>query len=165
MCNSFNVPIVFLTDVPGFMVGPASEREGTLRRGLRVAFALAHTRVPTVSVVIRKAYGMGAVAMNGPGGGQTTTLVWPSAEFGALPVEGGVGAGYKRSIEADPEAREKLEERFRAFGSPFEAAKVFNFDELIDPRETRPRIVRALRRARERRTQTTGPWQYHGIVP
>jgi acetyl-CoA carboxylase carboxyltransferase component len=165
VCNAFNVPVVFLTDVPGFMVGPASEREGTLRRGLRVAFALAHTRVPTVSVVIRKAYGMGAVAMNGPGGGQTTTLVWPSAEFGALPVEGGVDAGYRRSIEADADAREKLEERFRAFGSPFEAAKVFNFDELIDPRDTRPRIVRALRRARARRAQSTGPWTYHGIVP
>jgi methylmalonyl-CoA decarboxylase subunit alpha len=165
VCNAFNVPVVFLTDVPGFMVGPASEREGTLRRGLRVAFVLAHTRVPTVSVVIRKAYGMGAVAMNGPGGGQTTTLVWPSAEFGALPVEGGVDAGYRRSIEADADAREKLEERFRAFGSPFEAAKVFNFDELIDPRDTRPRIVRALRRARARRAQSTGPWTYHGIVP
>jgi acetyl-CoA carboxylase carboxyltransferase component len=68
-------------------------------------------------------------------------------------------------FEADADAREKLEERFRAFGSPFEAAKVFNFDELIDPRDTRPRIVRALRRARARRAQATGPWTYHGIVP
>ncbi len=168
VCNSFNIPMVFLTDVPGFMVGPATERDAILRRGLRVAWAMAYNRVPTVSVICRKAYGMGAVAMNGPEGGQTATLCWPSAEFGALPVEGGVSAAYKRSIDSaeDPDATlNQTQDTYRAMGGPLSSAKVFNFDELIDPRETRPRIVRALRRARARQAQQVGPWQHCGIFP
>ena len=168
VCNSYNIPIVFLTDVPGFMVGPASEKDALLRRGLRVAWVMAHNRVPTVSVIIRKAYGMGAVAMNGPGGGQTATLCWPSAEFGALPVEGGVTAAFKRSIESSDDPDTALAEthaEYRSMGGPTQAARVFNFDELIDPRSTRPRIVRALRRARARQRQATGPWQHFGIFP
>jgi acetyl-CoA carboxylase carboxyltransferase component len=168
VCNAYNIPIIFLTDVPGFMVGPNTEREGILRRGLRVAWVMAHNRVPTVSVICRKSYGMGAVAMNGPDGGQTATLCWPSAEFGALPLEGGVAAAYKRSIEEadDPEAlRAEIQGDHKALSGPAKAAKVFNFDELIDPRETRPRIVRALRRARVRQEQNVGPWQHFGIFP
>jgi acetyl-CoA carboxylase carboxyltransferase component len=168
LCNSYNIPMIFLTDVPGFMVGPDTERDAILKRGLRVAWAMAHGRVPTVSVILRKAYGMGAAAMNGPGGGQSVTLCWPSAEFGALPVEGGVAAAFKRDLEesADPEAlRAAKQQRLRDEGGPFEAARIYNFDELIDPRETRPRIVRALRRARARQEQETGPWMHHGIFP
>ena len=168
VCNSFNIPLVFLTDVPGFMVGPEAEQQAILRRGLRIAWAVAHGRVPNITVLIRKAYGMGAAAMNGPGGGQSATLCWPSAEFGALPVEGGVAATFKRSIDEseDPEKALAAEhERQRAQGGPFAAAKVFNFDELIDPRETRPRIVRALRRARARQSQSTGPWMHYGVFP
>jgi acetyl-CoA carboxylase carboxyltransferase component len=168
LCNAYNIPIVYLTDVPGFMVGPATEREALLRRGLRVAWVLAHNRVPSVSVVIRKSYGMGAVAMNGPDGGQVATLCWPSAEFGALPVEGGVSAAFKRQIEESENPEETLaaaHDEYRSMNSPARAARVFNFDELIDPRETRPRIVRALRRARLRQGQTTGPWSHFGIFP
>lgn len=168
VCDAFNIPVIFLSDVPGFMVGPKSERSATLRRGLRVAYVMAHMRVPTVSVVVRKAYGMGAVAMNGPGAGQSVTLCWPSAEFGALPVEGGLNAAFHNAIEAsdDPDAyRKELEERYRNFGSPFEAAKVFNFDDLIDPRDTRPRIAQALRRSRRRREIEAGPSTRHGIMP
>lgn len=168
VCNAYNIPIIFLTDVPGFMVGPNTEREAILRRGLRVAWVMAHNRVPTVSVICRKSYGMGAVAMNGPDGGQTATLCWPSAEFGALPLEGGVNAAYKRSLEEseDPDAlRAETEGAYKAMSGPVGAAKVFNFDELIDPRETRPRIVRALRRARIRQAQNVGPWQHFGIFP
>jgi acetyl-CoA carboxylase carboxyltransferase component len=168
VCNSYNIPMTFLTDVPGFMVGPAAEREAILRRGLRVAWVLAHNRVPIVSVVIRKAYGMGAVAMAGPESGQTATLVWPSAEFGALPLEGGVNAAYKSSIDGavDPEAERALHQgdHLESAG-PLTDARVFNFDELIDPRETRPRIVRALRRTRARTAQAVGPWTHTGIFP
>lgn len=168
VCDAFNIPVVYLSDVPGFMVGPQSERNATLRRGLRVAYVMAHMRVPTVSVIVRKAYGMGAVAMNGPGAGQSVTLCWPSAEFGALPVEGGLNAAFHNSIAAaeDPEEyRRELEERYRNFGNPFEAAKVFNFDDLIDPRDTRLRIAQALRRSRRRRELEAGPSTRHGIMP
>jgi len=168
VCNSYNIPMVFLTDVPGFMVGPAAEREAILRRGMRVAWVMAHNRVPIVSVVIRKAYGMGAVAMAGPDSGQVATMVWPSAEFGALPLEGGVSAAYKNSIDGaeDPEAeRARVRGEHLDASGPLPDARVFNFDELIDPRETRPRIVRALRRSRARTAQQVGPWTHSGIFP
>jgi acetyl-CoA carboxylase carboxyltransferase component len=168
VCNSYNIPMVFLVDVPGFMVGPETEKAAILRRGLRVAWVTAHARVPNVTVLVRKAYGMGAAAMNGPGGGQSATLCWPSAEFGALPLEGGVAATFQRSIESadDPQAARQAEyDRIRAQGGPLPAARVFNFDELIDPRETRPRLVRAFRRARARQAQRAGPWEHYGIFP
>jgi acetyl-CoA carboxylase carboxyltransferase component len=168
VCNSFNIPLIFLVDVPGFMVGPKTEREGVLRRGLRVAWVTAYGRVPNVTVLIRKAYGMGAAAMNGPGGGQSATLCWPTAEFGGLPLEGGVAAAYKTEIAAAENQEDVLRKRYeevRATAGPFAAARVFNFDELIDPRETRTRIVKAFRRARPRQEESTGPWKLYGVFP
>ena len=150
------------------MTGKVSEREGTLRRGLRIAYALAFATVPKVSVVLRKAYGMGAVAMCGHQSGQVLTLVWPSGEFGALPVGGGVSAGHKSAIETadDPESkRAALEGYYNQFGGSFSTAETFNFDDLIDPRETRPLIIRALRSARAGETAPPGPKMRHGIMP
>lgn len=103
LCDAFHIPLIFLSDVPGFMTGKASERAGTLRRGLRIAYASAFVTVPTISVVLRKAYGMGAVAMCGHKGGQVLTLVWLSGEFGALPVGGGVSAGHRSAFETAPD--------------------------------------------------------------
>jgi acetyl-CoA carboxylase carboxyltransferase component len=167
VCNAFNVPMVFLTDVPGFMVGPKAEQEATLRRGLRLAWAMSYMRVPTVSVIMRKAYGMGSVAMLSAGAGQSLTLAWPSAEFGALPLDGGVKAAFRRSLDEDAAAEtvDEARERMRAFGNPIDAARAFNFDDLIDPRDTRARIVRAFRRARPAQAQQLGPWQHQGVFP
>lgn len=168
LCDAFHIPLIFLTDVPGFMTGKASERDATLRRGLRIAYAMAFVTVPKVSVVLRKAYGMGAVAMCGHQSGQVLTLVWPSGEFGALPVEGGVSAGHKSALETaeDPEStRATLEQYYQQFGSPFSTAEAFNFDDIIDPRETRPLIIRALRAARAGNTVPRGPKTRHGIMP
>jgi len=152
LCDAFHIPLIFLFDVPGFMTCSVSEREATLRRGLRIAYAMAYITVPTISVVLRKAYGMGAVAMCGHQSGQILTLVWPSGEFGALPVEGGVDAGHKRALAETEEGgrtREELEAYYTQFGSPLSTAETFNFDDIIDPRETRPRIIRALGAALE----------------
>jgi acetyl-CoA carboxylase carboxyltransferase component len=167
LCNSYNIPMIFLSDVPGFMVGPKSEEEATLRRGLRLAWTMSYMRVPTISVLLRKAYGMGSVAMHSANAGQVATLAWPSAEFGALPLDGGVKAAYKRTLDEEQTAEEieAVKERFAAFGNPLDAAKAFNFDDLIDPRDTRKRIVRALRRARAAQAQQLGPWRHHGIFP
>ncbi|WP_134322043.1 acyl-CoA carboxylase subunit beta [Cumulibacter soli] len=168
LCNSFNIPMVFLVDVPGLMVGPETERQAILKRGLRVAWVTAHARVPNVTVLIRKAYGMGAAAMNGPGGGQSATLCWPSAEFGSLPVAGGVDAAFKSQIAGGKDAsavRAEFESSISSDAGPFPAAGVFNFDELIDPRETRARVVRAFRRARRSQERNTGPWQHYGLFP
>lgn len=168
LCDAFHIPLIFLSDIPGFMTGSVSEREATLRRGLRIAYAMAFVTVPKVSVVLRKAYGMGAVAMCGHLSGQVLTLVWPSGEFGALPVEGGVSAGHKSALETagdQTRTRAELESYYNQFGSPFSTAETFNFDDLIDPRETRPLIIRALRAARAGNTAPLGPKTRHGIMP
>lgn len=168
LCDAFHIPLIFLADIPGFMTGKVSERDATLRRGLRIAYAMAFVTVPKVSVVLRKAYGMGAVAMCGHQSGQVLTLVWPSGEFGALPVEGGVSAGHRSTLEsAEDEARKRaeLENYYQQFGSPFSTAETFNFDDLIDPRDTRPLIIRALRAARAGNKAPLGPKTRHGIMP
>ncbi len=168
LCDAFHIPLIFLSDVPGFMTGSASERDATLRRGLRIAYAMAFITVPKVSVVLRKAYGMGAVAMCGHQGGQVLTLVWPSGEFGALPVEGGVSAGHKSALETASDqtrTRAELESYYNQFGSPFSTAETFNFDDLVDPRDTRPLIIRALRAARAGNTAPLGPKTRHGVMP
>ena len=100
--------------------------------------------------------------------GQVLTLVWPSGEFGALPVEGGVSAGHKTELgSADDQGtkRQALEDYYKQFGSPFSTAETFNFDDLIDPRDTRPLIIRALRAARTGHTAPLGPKTRHGIMP
>ena len=167
LCDAFHIPLIFLSDVPGFMTGSASEREATLRRGLRIAYAMSYITVPKISVVLRKAYGMGAVAMCGHNSGQILTLVWPSGEFGALPVEGGVDAGHKRDLAAGEKGRtrEELEAYYTQFGSPMSTAERFNFDDIVDPRETRPRIIRALHAARSHHAVPLGPKTRHGIMP
>jgi acetyl-CoA carboxylase carboxyltransferase component len=166
VCNSFNIPLLFLTDIPGMMVGRDAEVSGVLQAGVRAAFVMARMRVPTISILIRKAYGMGSVAMLGPGNGQLGTFAWPSAEFGGLPLEGGVNAAYRSRIEQSEDQEGSRADLRREFAARtigvIQAAKRFDFDDLLDPRETRERIVRLLQRAPE---VEPGPWMRSGITP
>jgi acetyl-CoA carboxylase carboxyltransferase component len=141
-CDTFHLPIVSLVDEPGFMIGSASERAGTMRFGVEAIASVVTSRVPWCSVMVRKAYGVAAAAHFGP---QGLVLAWPSAESGALPIEGGVAVAFRREIEAadDPDAkRSELEEAFAARRSPFPRAESFSVHDLIDPRETRERLCR-----------------------
>ena len=143
-CDTFHLPIVSLVDEPGFMIGSASERAGTIRYGVEAISAVVTSRVPWCTVMVRKAYGVAAAAHFGP---QGHVLAWPSAESGALPIEGGVAVAFRREIEAadDPDARRsELEEAFAARRSPFPRAESFSVHDLIDPRETRSRLCRWL---------------------
>ena len=143
-CGTFHLPIVSLVDEPGFMIGSASERSGTIRFGVEAIASVVTSPVPWCSVMVRKAYGVAAAAHFGP---QGTVLAWPSAESGALPIEGGVAVAFRREIEAadDPDAkRAELEEAFAAKRSPFPRAESFSVHDLIDPRETRSRLCRWL---------------------
>ena len=143
-CDTFHLPIVSLVDEPGFMIGSASERSGTMRFGVEAIASVVTSRVPWCSVMVRKAYGVAAAAHFGPRG---LVLAWPSAESGALPIEGGVAVAFRREIEAaaDPDAkRTELEEAFAARRSPFPRAESFSVHDLIDPRETRGRLCRWL---------------------
>ncbi len=139
-CDAFGVPIVSLVDEPGFMIGPEAERGATIRYGMETLFAVLQTQMPWIAVVVRKCFGVAAGIHLGP---RATVLAWPSAESGALPVEGGVALAYKREIaEAPhPEARRReLEEELAAAQSIFPRAGDFGVHDLIDPRATRPSL-------------------------
>jgi acetyl-CoA carboxylase carboxyltransferase component len=140
LCDTFHLPIASFVDEPGFMIGPDAERAATIRHGMAAICAVVQSSVPWISVVVRKLYGVAGAAHFGPG---ALRLAWPSAESGALPIEGGVAVAYRREIAAapDPEAfRRELEERIASQRSPFSGAEAFSSHDLIDPRKTRPRL-------------------------
>jgi len=142
ICETFHLPIVSFVDEPGFMIGSESERAGTIRYGTAAVLAVADCSVPWASVVVRKSFGVAQAAHYGP---DAYVLAWPSAEMGALPVEGGVAVAYGREIAAapDPEARrQELEEMLARKQSPAARAESFSMHDLIDPRETRPMLCR-----------------------
>ena len=168
MCNAYHVTLVFLQDVPGLMPGPQSEREGALRAGLALTYSLAWAEVPRVTVVIRKAFGYGACAMAGAGAGQSVVLAWPGADFGSLPPTSAILSAHARELDAaeDREALMKeLLERYQKCSGAFQAAQVFNIDDVIDPRETRMRINRALEMSRLRRSVPARPPMRAGVMP
>lgn len=140
LCDTFHLPVVTLVDEPGFMIGPASERSGTIRFGVEVISRVVTARIPWCTVLVRKAYGVAAAAHMGP---KATVYSWPSAESGALPIEGGVAVAFRRQIaEAeDPEAkRAELEAALSKGRSAFPRAEAVGVHDLIDPRETRSRL-------------------------
>ncbi len=140
MCQTFHLPVISFVDEPGFMIGSESERLATIRYGTATVLTVADCQVPWASVVVRKSFGVAQGAHYGP---NAYVLAWPSAEMGALPVEGGVAVAFGREIAAaeDPEARRKeLEEMMAARTRPTARAESFSMHELIDPRETRPRL-------------------------
>lgn len=144
LCETFHLPVVSLVDEPGFLIGSRSEREGTIRYGMEAISAVVRSSVPWISVIVRRAYGVAAAAHFGP---QARTLAWPSADTGALPVEGGVAVAFRREIAAapDPSARRaELEAEFARRRTPFPRAESFSVHDLIDPRDTRREICRWL---------------------
>lgn len=150
LCETFHLPVLSFVDEPGFMIGSASEQAGTIRCGVEAICATVRSAVPWAVVHVRKAYGVAAAAHFGP---EAAVFAWPSAESGALPVEGGVAVAFRREIEAadDPEAkRMELEEAFARGRSPFPRAESFGVNDLIDPRRTRPTLCRWLDLARDR---------------
>ncbi len=139
-CEQFHLPVISFVDEPGFMIGLQAEQDGTIRAGAEALTTVATTTVPWASVVMRKSMGLASALHYGD---QAYVLAWPSAEFGALPVEGGVALAFKRDIEAaeDPEAkRQELEAQFAARQSPFPRAEAFAVHDLINPDETRMRL-------------------------
>ena len=140
LCDTFHLPVVNFHDNPGFMIGPRAEASGTLRHGARAICAMDAATVPWATVIVRKAYGV-AGAAHQPYHRFTLRLVWPSGEWGSIPIEGGVQAAYRREIESapDPERRRaELEAELIAIRTPFGAVEAFNAEDMIDPRETRP---------------------------
>ena len=167
VCDTFHLPLVFFVDTPGFMVGRAAELAGTLPAGVRALWVAQQATVPKWSVIVRKCYGMGGMlpTATDPVG---VRLAWPSAEWGSLPIEGGVAVAYRREIAAaaDPAARQReLEDELRAMNSPFRTAEAFGVEDIIDPRETRRLLCRFVEAAQPALRGGLGPKARAGVRP
>ncbi|MDR4126880.1 acyl-CoA carboxylase subunit beta [Yanghanlia caeni] len=167
LCDTFHIPLIFFVDVPGFMVGLKAEQEGTLREGMRAVTVAGKLKVPTITLVIRKCYGMAGMATCNKND-IDLKLAWPSAEWGSLPVEGGVAAAFRKEIQAaaDPVAREReIEAELKPYASPFRTAEAFAVEEIIDPRETRPVLCEFIALAEKRLQADVGLKPRYGVQP
>jgi acetyl-CoA carboxylase carboxyltransferase component len=168
LCDAFNIPLVFLHDVPGFIVGSTVERQGIIRHGAKMLFAVSEATVPKISVVLRKSYGAGYFVMNGFAYEPDYLVAWPTAEIAVMGPDGAVNIIHRRTIEAVPEeqrAQKRLElaEEVRRNIDPFVAAGHAVVDDVIDPAETRLAIWRGLELARDKHIER--PWRKHGVLP
>jgi methylmalonyl-CoA decarboxylase subunit alpha len=166
LCDAYGIPLLFLMDVPGFMVGTKVEQAGIIRHGAKMLYAVSRATVPKVTVVIRKAYGAGYYVMNGRAYEPDLIVAWPSAEISVMGPEGAVNIIFRKQIEAaeDPDAtRAEMIEGIRKTIDPYIAAGNALVDDIIDPRETRPTVIRALEMAETKRVER--PWKKHGVMP
>jgi len=166
LCDAFGIPLVFLQDVPGFMVGAKVEHAGIIRHGAKMLYAVSRATVPKVTVVIRKAYGAGYYVMCGKAYEPDLIVAWPDAEISVMGAEGAVEIIGRSAIEAadDPEAtRETMLNAVHQQIDPYIAAGNAVIDDIIDPRETRPTIIAALRMAKNK--QVEKPRKRHGVMP
>ncbi|WP_354698399.1 Propionyl-CoA carboxylase beta chain [Paraconexibacter sp. AEG42_29] len=149
LCDTFRLPVVNLVDQPGFVVGTASERSGTMRRGARALCAVRQAQVPWCSILVRKCYGI-AGAGHGDGAKLNLRYAWPSGNWGSLPISGGLEAAFKRDLAdaEDPAAlRAQIAAELQAVMSPFRTAERFSIEHIIDPRDTRARLCEWARQA------------------
>ena len=151
LCNAHGLPIVSLVDTPGFMVGPDTEATAQVRHVSRMFIAAAHLRVPFLSVVLRKGYGLGAMAMTAGGfHSPLFTVAWPTGEFGAMGLEGAVHLGFRKELEVVPEGPERqalfdqLLARQYDNGSAQQMATTLEIDAVIDPADTRQWLLKGL---------------------
>jgi acetyl-CoA carboxylase carboxyltransferase component len=166
LCDAYGIPLLFLQDVPGFMVGTKVEREGIIRHGAKMLYAVSRATVPKVTVVIRKAYGAGYYVMCGKAYEPDLIVAWPSAEISVMGPEGAVNIIFRKQIEAadDPDAtRAEMIAGIQKTIDPYIAAGNALIDDVIDPRETRPIVIGALEMATTKRVER--PWKKHGIMP
>ncbi len=166
LCDQFHIPLVYFVDVPGLMVGPQAEASGVIRRGMRALWMLNQLSVPLFNVNVRRCYGFGGTVTRRVG--HTISLAWPTAEFGGIPVEAGIDAAFRRLIDSDPDPEAKrleIEERLQRLISPFPAAEALGVEDIIDPRQTRPRLIRALEAALRGGPRHLGPRPKVGVRP
>lgn len=167
LCDTFRIPLIHFVDVPGFMVGPQAEATGTLRAGMRTLWLAHQITVPSIAVHVRRCYGMAGVATSTPAR-LGLRLGWPSGEWGSLPVAGGVETAYRRLIAEAPDpdqARKEIEARLNLLKSPFPVAEAFGVEDMIDPRDTRPLLIRYLEAAIPRLAHDLGPKPRYGVRP
>ena len=169
MCDAFNVPLLFLSDVPGFMVGSAVERQGIIRHGAKMISAVSEATVPKVCVVVRKAYGAGLYAMAGPGFEPDATIALPTAKIAVMGAEAAVNAVYANKIAAIEDAAERerfVAERRAAYDEDIDVVRLASelvVDAVVEPAELRNELIR--RYARARGKDRAFSRRRHGITP
>ncbi len=168
LCDAFHIPLVFLMDCPGFLVGSAVEKQGIIRHGAKMLFAVAEATVPKVTVVLRKGYGAGYYVMNGRAYEPDMIVAWPTAEISVMGPEGAVNIIFRKQIESAAEedrdtVRGDLIQMVRDQINPYVAAGWSFVDDLIDPADTRTVISRALEFSEGKTVER--PWRKHGVLP
>ncbi len=166
-CDAFNIPLLTFVDVPGFLPGTDQEWNGIIRHGAKLLYAYAEATVPKVTVITRKAYGGAYDVMASKHIRADVNLAWPTAEIAVMGAEGAVNIVFRKELAAaaDPAAeRARLIEEYREkFANPYKAAELGYVDEVIQPEETRPRVIRALEMLRTKRQEL--PPKKHGNIP
>jgi propionyl-CoA carboxylase beta chain len=166
-CDAFNIPLVTFEDVPGFLPGTEQEFGGIIRHGAKLLFAFAEATVPKVTVITRKAYGGAYCVMGSKHIRTDVNLAWPTAEIAVMGAEGAVNIVYRRELSAAADfegaRKQKVEEFRERFANPFVAAEHGFIDDIIEPHETRPRVISALRMLENK--VDTMPRKKHGNIP
>ncbi len=166
-CDSFNIPILMLVDVPGYMPGIDQEHGGIIKHGAKLVYAYAEATVPKVTVVLRKAYGGAYIAMGSKSLGADIVLAWPTAEIAVMGPEGAVKIIFKKELEASENPEELFKKRLReyrsVFANPYRAAELGLIDDVIEPRRTRPMVIKAFEALRNKR-EIKLP-RKHGNIP
>lgn len=166
-CDCFNIPLVTFVDVPGYMPGTDQEFRGIIRHGAKLLFAYAEATVPKISIITRKAYGGAYVAMSSKGLRGDICYAWPTAEIAVMGPEGATNIVYRAEIaksEKPEETKERLIQEYRdKFANPYIAAARGYIDDVIDPRETRPKVIKALEMLKNKKV--TNPPKKHSNIP
>ena len=166
-CDSFNIPLITFVDVPGFLPGVDQEYGGIIRHGAKLLYAYCESTVPRIQIITRKAYGGAYVVMNSKSIGADLAFAWPTAELAVMGPQGAVEIVYRRELQqaADPIARraELVQEYTDRYATPYAAAERGYIDDVIDPAETRQKLVAGLRMLSSKREEL--PRRKHGNVP
>jgi acetyl-CoA carboxylase carboxyltransferase component len=166
-CDAFNIPLLTFVDVPGFLPGVDQEYGGIIRHGAKLLYAYCEATVPRIQIVVRKAYGGAYVVMNSKSIGADLAFAWPSAELAVMGPQGAVEIVYRRELQmaADPEARkaELVEEYTERFANPYGAAERGFVDDVIDPADTRAKIIAGFELLQSKREEL--PKRKHGNSP
>ncbi|MFN2587270.1 MAG: acyl-CoA carboxylase subunit beta, partial [Actinomycetota bacterium] len=168
LCDAFGLPLVFLMDCPGFLVGSGVEKQGIIRHGAKMLFAVAEATVPKVTIVLRKGYGAGYYVMNGRAYEPDLIVAWPTAEISVMGPEGAVNIIFRKQIEGLPEeerdaARNEMVALIREQISPYVAAGWSFVDDVVDPADTRAVLCHGLENAAGKKVER--PWRKHGVLP
>jgi propionyl-CoA carboxylase beta chain len=161
-CDAFNIPLITLVDVPGFLPGTAQEFGGIIKHGAKLLYAFSEATVPKITLITRKGYGGAYDVMNSKHIGADVNYAYPTAEIAVMGAQGAVNILY-RNLETEEDRQKAIEEYEEAFANPYKAAELGYVDEIILPKDTRKKLIDALEMTKNKRE--TNPPKKHGNIP